>query len=179
MSARIRTVLATAVAAAGLALVGPATASGAPSTGARPAAAPRCSNAALAVSFHHKRGGEAMNQRWGWLVIRNRSGHRCVTGGFGGVSYVGHGNGTQIGSAARRTGTAHSYVLRPGQRLRSLVHEVNADVYDRSACHPRHVDGFRVYVPNATRSQYVPHPTTGCAVKSVHLIDHRAYARPA
>jgi hypothetical protein len=139
---------------------------------------PHCTNAALAVSFHHKRGGEAMNQRWGWLVIRNRSDHRCITGGFGGVSYVGHGDGTQIGAAARRTGTAHSYVLRPGQRLRSLVHEVNADVYDRSECHPRHVDGFRVYVPNATRSQFVRHATTGCALRSVHLIDHDAYARP-
>lgn len=173
MTARLRTALLTTVAAAGLALVGPATAAG-----ARPAAAPHCTNADLAVSFHHKRGGEAMNQRWGWLVIRNRSGHRCVTGGFGGVSYVGHGDGTQIGAAARRTGTGHSYALRPGQRLRSLVHEVNADVYDRSACHPRHVDGFRVYVPNATKSQFVRHSTTGCAVKKVHLIDHGAYARP-
>ena len=94
------------------------------------------------------------------------------------MSYVGGGNGTQIGAAARRTGTAHTHVLKPGQRLRSLVHEVNASLYDASKCHPRHVDGFRVYVPNATRSQYVPHPTTGCASTKIHLIDHAAYKRP-
>ncbi|HEX7739747.1 MAG TPA: DUF4232 domain-containing protein, partial [Marmoricola sp.] len=164
---RILSTLATATVVASVALIGPAGAAGAP--GAK--TVPHCTNADFKVSFHHKPGGEAMNQRWGWLVIHNRSHHTCVTGGFGGVSYVGGGNGTRIGAAAKRTGTAHSHVLEPGQRLRSLVHEVNAGLYDKSTCHPRHVDGFRVYVPNATRSQYVPHPTTGCASTKLHLID--------
>lgn len=172
MSPRILTVLAAASAAAAMSVLGP------PST-ATARAVPHCTNADLVASYHHRYGDEGMNQTWGWIVLRNRSGHRCVTGGFGGLSYVGHGDGTQIGAAATRTGRpARSYVLKPGQRLRSRVHEVNAGVYDRSTCHPRHVDGFRVYVPNARRSQYVVHPTTGCASTSVHLIDHRAYVRP-
>lgn len=144
-----------------------------------PAAPPHCGNADLVASYRHQLGGEGMNQYWGWIVLRNKSEKTCRTGGFGGISYVGHGNGTQIGTPATRWGpAARTYTLRPGQRLRSLVREVNAGVYDKSECGPRHVDGFRVYVPNATRSQFVRHPTTGCANTRVHLLSHKAYQRP-
>jgi len=140
---------------------------------------PRCGNADLKASYRHTPGGDGMNQTWGWIVLRNRSGHRCATGGFGGISYVGHGNGTQIGAAATRFGGhVHLYVLKPGQKLRSRIDETSAGVYDKSECHPRHVDGFRVYVPNAHVSQYVVHPTTGCARTKVHLLTHAAYTRP-
>ena len=142
-------------------------------------AVPHCGNSDLSVSYRHTPGGEGMNQIYGWIVLRNRSHHRCSTGGYGGISYVGHGNGTQIGAAATRwKGNVRTYVLRPGQRLRSQIDETNAGVYDRSECRPRHVDGFRVYVPNARLSQYVPHPTTGCANAHVHLLAHGPYARP-
>ena len=115
--------------------------------------------------------------RFGWVVITNRSSHRCSTGGFGGVSYVGHGDGTQIGAPADRVGGWSSYVLMPGQRLRSPLDEVRAQNFPASRCRPTHVDGLRVYVPNATRSQYVVHPTTGCANAAVHLMSHRSYRR--
>jgi hypothetical protein len=141
-------------------------------------AVPHCGDADLKVSYRHTPGGDGMNQRWGWIVLRNRSHHRCATGGFGGVSYVGGGNGTQIGASATRFGGhARLYVLKPGQTLRSRIDETNEGVYDRSECHPRHVDGFRVYVPNSHVSQYVAHPTTGCASTRVHLLTHAAYHR--
>ena len=53
--------------------------------------------------------------------------------------------------------------------------EVNALNYPRRRCHPTPVDGFRVYIPDETRSQFVPHVTTGCAKVGVHLISHRPY----
>lgn len=140
------------------------------------AAVPHCGNADLKASYQYDDAG--MSHVYGWIVLRNVSGHTCVTGGFGGISYVGHGNGTQIGAAADRDGSWRSYTLKPGHRLRSAIDEISAQPYDRSQCHPVHVDGFRVYVPNATKSQYVVHPTTGCARTSVHLLSHRAY-RPA
>ena len=144
-----------------------------PVTGAGAAAPPPCRNADLKASYHAA--DSATSHRFGRIVLKNVSGHRCTTGGFGGLSYVGHGDGTQIGAAADRVGTAKTLVLVPGARAASLVDETVADVYPRHTCRPRHVDGFRVYVPNATRSQFVVHPTRGCANPDVHLISHRAY----
>lgn len=167
----LRTIAAAAMMLAGTALV--------PAASATASQAPWCSNHALRASYHHQRGGEGMNQYWGWIVLRNASDRTCRTGGFGGISYVGHGNGTQIGAAATRQGRYTPIsTLRPGQRVRSLIDETNAGVYDRSRCRPTHVDGFRVYVPNATRSQYVKHPRTGCANASVKLLTHKSYRRP-
>lgn len=42
-------------------------------------------------------------------------------------------------------------------------------------CKPTAVDGFRVYVPNATVSQYIPRATTGCKSSAVHLMSHQPY----
>ena len=164
-----------AAAAAGLALAAggsvtalPASASGTPS----------CTNADLTASYRHTDDGAG--HRFGFLVLRNTSDHRCHTGGYGGVSYVGDGNGTQIGAPAVRTDASAiaTYVLAPGQRLRSPLDEVNAFNFSQKRCRRAHVDGFRVYVPNATRSQYVPHATTGCRNHHVTLIFQRPLRRP-
>lgn len=141
------------------------------------AATPACTNSDLTASYHH--GDAGMGHSYGWIVLRNSSGHACHTGGYGGVSYVGDGNGTQIGApAVRLDGKVATYVLEPGQRLRSSIDEVTALNYPRKVCHPQHVDGFRVYVPNATASQYVVHPTTGCRNHHVKLIHQKPYRRP-
>jgi hypothetical protein len=142
------------------------------------AATPACGDADLTASYHG--GNGAAGTIYGWIALRNTSGHACHTGGYGGLSYVGDGNGTQIGVAARRTDGAAvaTYVLQPGQRLRSPIGETEALNYPRQRCHPTHVDGFRVYVPNSTRSQYVAHPTTGCLSPRVKLIQQKPYRRP-
>ena len=135
---------------------------GVPMTAAQ-AAAPQCSNADLHATFHHT--DAAAGHRFGRLVLTNVSHHACHTGGYGGLSYVGHGNGTQIGDpAARRPGTTlRSFVLHRGQSASSLVQIANADNYAKRACHPTKVDGFRVYVPNSHVSQFMPYRTVGCA----------------
>jgi hypothetical protein len=142
------------------------------------AATPACGNADLTASYHHSDDG--MGHHYGAIVLRNTSGHTCRTGGFGGVSYVGDGDGTQIGHAAIREdkSAVRSFVLKPGARLRSPLDEVTALNYPRHRCRPTHVDGFRVYVPNATKSQYVVHPTVGCRNGHVHLILQKPYRRP-
>ena len=126
------------------------------------------------------RGGGALGTLYGRIVLRNTSDHACHTGGYGGISYVGDGNGTQIGAPARRIDASDvaTYVLQPGQRLRSTIGETEAGNYPRKRCHPAHVDGFRIYVPNATASQYVVHPTTGCRNAHVRLISQKPYRRP-
>jgi hypothetical protein len=138
--------------------------------------APWCGNADLKASYRYSDSGAG--HVWGWIVLRNRSDHSCWTGGFGGISYVGDGDGTQIGAAADRTGTPATYLLGPGQRVRSLLQETRAGNYEASRCRPRHVDGFRVYVPEATGSQYVAHPTTGCLNPNIHLLTHKPYRGP-
>lgn len=142
------------------------------------AATPACTNADLTVSYHVT--GAATSHRYGNMRIKNTSDHACRTGGFGGISYVGGGDGTQIGAPADRIRPNHwrNYVLKPGQRLISRVAEVSASPYPKNKCRPAHVDGFRVYVPNATKSQYVDHPTTGCRNHKIHLLSHASYRRP-
>ena len=138
---------------------------------------PWCGNADLAASYRHSDSGAG--HVYGWIVLRNVSGHACETGGFGGLSYVGDGDGTQIGAPADRDGaSAGGIVLAPGQRVRSQVDETRAQNYPRMRCQRAHVDGFRIYVPDSTTSQYVAHPTTGCRNDAVHLLSHRAYRRP-
>jgi len=138
--------------------------------------APSCGSADLKASYRYSDSGAG--HVWGWIVLRNRSEHSCRIGGFGGIAYVGDRDGTQVGAAADRTGTATTYLLRPGRRVRSLLQETRAANYPPSRCRPRHVDGFRVYVPNSTRAQYVAHSTTGCGNRNVHLLTHGAYGRP-
>ena len=157
-----------ALAAGGLVSTLPAAASG----------TPQCTNADLAASYRHSDDGAG--HHYGLIVLRNTSGHACHTGGYGGVSYVGDGIGTQIGAPAVRTdsGAVATYVLSPGQRLRSPLDEVSAFNFSKQRCRRAHVDGFRVYVPNATRSQYVPHPTTGCRNHHVKLLFQKPLRRP-
>jgi hypothetical protein len=134
----------------------------------------RCTNAELVASYH--RTDAATSHRFGRLVLTNTSDHACRTGGYGGLSYVGGGDGTQIGAPAdREPGRARSIVVRPGERVVSRVSATVAAVYPRRECRPAHVDGFRVYVPDETHAQFVAHPTRGCRNPHVHLLTHRAY----
>ena len=143
-------------------------------TKAAPAAAPECTNAELVATYHET--GAGMSHRYGRIVLANESDHACRIRGYGGLSYVGHGDGTQIGAPAERTpDRTPAVVVGPGERVRSAVTETEASPYPRRRCRPAHVDGFRVYLPDETRSQYVPHPTTGCRNHRIHLLSHRAY----
>jgi Domain of unknown function (DUF4232) len=161
--------------AAGLALAAGGLVSALPAQAATTRA---CTNTDLKASYHHSDDGAGHS--YGWIVLRNTSAHACRLGGYGGVSYVGDGNGTQIGASAVRIDAAalQVYVVAPGQRLRSPLDEVNARNFPKKRCRPAHVDGFRVYVPNATVSQYVVHPHVGCRNRHVKLMYPKPYRRP-
>jgi hypothetical protein len=141
---------------------------------ARSASVPECRNADLHADYRPR--DAAAGHRYGVVRLRNTSDRACVVQGYGGLSYVGGGDGTQVGAAADRDPRPlRRVVLAPGERALSVVAETTAASYPRSACRPAHVDGFRVYAPDATRSQFVPHPTTGCRTDTVHLLSHRPY----
>jgi hypothetical protein len=144
-------------------------------TGHHHARVPQCDNSELRASWRPR--GGAAGTDYGVIRLTNVSDHACRTGGYGGVSYVGDGNGTQIGASAvrERPGAVRTIVLQPGQRATSLLGEGTAQNYPHGTCRPAKVDGLRVYVPNETRSQYVPHPTTGCRSDAVQLLHQRPY----
>jgi hypothetical protein len=135
---------------------------------------PQCTAGDLSVRYHAT--DAAMSHRFGRIVLTNTSQHACLTGGYVGLSYVGHGDGTQVGAAARRDDSANQprpLVLKPGGHARAQVSEAVAGVYPRHTCRPEHVDGFRVYPPQSRAALYVAHPTTGCAATRVHLLSVR------
>lgn len=131
------------------------------------ASVPECGPHDLGVSFRTR--GAAAGSLFGVLRYRNVTTHPCRTGGYGGLSFVGHHDGRQIGAAAvRAPGTpVRSFVLWPGQRAVSKVQIAQTANYDRSLCRPRRVDGFRVYVPDAYVSLFVPYQTRACSRKAI------------
>jgi hypothetical protein len=142
--------------------------------GAAPKGVPECRRDNITASY--KNTDAAMSHRFGRLKLKNTSEETCWIKGYGGLSYVGDGNGTQIGAPADRTPSPTPLtVLAPGDKVRSAVSETVAEVYDKSECQPTKVDGFRVYIPDETHSIFIAHVTTGCKNTSVHLLQHKAY----
>ena len=167
----MKTLLTTSV--SGLALAGSLLAV-APSASASASAVPECTNANLSATYQE--GGAATSHLYGRIVLRNTSQTTCSVRGYGGLSYVGGGDGHQVGAAADRTGpAARRVVVAPGEKVRSRVVETSTGPYSEAQCSRQEVDGFRVYLPDETRSQFIAHPTTGCAKTSVHLLTHTAY----
>jgi len=134
---------------------------------------PKCTNADLKAGYRATDAGAG--SRFGEITLTNVSDHACALGGFGGLSYVEGGKGTQIGAPAAREGKWRKVIMKPGQVAVSEVAESTAENYPASACKPAKVDGFRVYVPDSYDSQFVRHETTGCADKNVSLLSHRAF----
>src|SRR4051794_30468990 len=98
------------------------------------ATTPACGNADLRASFVRTDAG--MGHVYGKLRLRNISGHACTTGGFGGLSYVGHGDGTQIGAPAERDHTrpVRTITLAPGRRVISWVDMLSAAPFPKKRC---------------------------------------------
>lgn len=134
---------------------------------------PKCTNTDLKAGYRATDAGAG--SRFGEITLTNVSDHACALGGFGGLSYVGGGDGTQIGAPAVREGKWRTVIMKPGQVAVSEVAESTAENYPASACKPTKVDGFRVYVPDSYDSQFVRHETTGCADKNVSLLSHHAF----
>ncbi|CCH77458.1 conserved exported hypothetical protein [Nostocoides japonicum T1-X7] len=130
---------------------------------------PYCANSDLRASLVNLQG--TAGSQVGDLRLTNVAAGSCWTRGYPGVSYVGYGNGTQIGRAAAwDTGTVRTITLAPGQHADSPIRMVDARNYPAATCLPTPVDGLRVYVPGSTLAKYIPHPTTGCRSSSVTTI---------
>ncbi|XBB69241.1 DUF4232 domain-containing protein [Nocardioides sp. WV_118_6] len=136
-----------------------------------------CTAAQLSLLVRPAEGGGAAGSQYTEVVLTNSSDQTCTTGGFGGVSYVGGGDGTQIGAPATRVDEdqVETLTLEPGQAAVQVLRETRAENYSRADCDPVAVDGLRIYPPNETHSLYAAHPTTGCVNRSIELLSVEPY----
>lgn len=107
------------------------------------------------------------------LVLTNTSSSPCTLQGWPGVSFVGHGNGTQIGAAARQDRTAgHPTVTIPAHQTGFVpLHYSVAANYPTATCKPVAADGFRVYPPASKTSLFVKAAgLTACSNASLDLL---------
>lgn len=156
------------------------TSSAAPSASASSAAggtgAPTtCAAADLTGAVQNQAGGGAAGSVVVGLVLTNSSSSPCILHGTPGVSYVGHGNGTQLGAAASRSGmsSAPTITLAPGDSATAELKETHAENY--ADCTQVPADGLRVYPPGATDALFVPQPTTACSNPDIVLLSVKAF----
>jgi Protein of unknown function (DUF4232) len=121
-----------------------------------------CGPGDLAVGLRTPRGGGTAGSQYELLTFRNTSTSTCTMNGHPGVSFVGMGNGTQLGAPAARTGAIHTVRLAPGMTATALLQVVDAGNYDPAQCAPTTSDGLRVYPPDWRVSVFVPFRTQAC-----------------
>ena len=127
-----------------------------------PLASTMCRPGDLAVGLRTPRGGGAAGSQYELLTFRNVSAGTCTINGHPGVSFVGLGNGTQLGVPAARTGAVHTVRLAPGRSGTALLQVADAGDYSPAQCAPTTSDGLRVYPPDWRVSVFVPFRTQAC-----------------
>ena len=115
------------------------------------------------------------------LILTNNGSSQCSLQGWPGVSFVGDGNGTQLGNPADfdRSTPHATVVLRPGGTAQAPLKIVQAMNYPEADCKPQKADGFRVYPPGSTESLFVKDDNvTACTTTTVTLLTVGALAAP-
>lgn len=133
------------------------------------AAIARCTVAQLTVTLG--RGNGAAGSQLVPILFTNTGSAACELHGFPGVSFVGHGNGTQLGAAAAEDGSVPivQNTLQPGGVVQAPLKIAQAANF--SNCTVVAADGLRVYPPHSTAAVFVK--TTGmsaCSNTSVSLL---------
>ncbi|NQX27135.1 DUF4232 domain-containing protein [Microbacteriaceae bacterium VKM Ac-2854] len=134
-----------------------------------PVADGTCTVDQLTLTNVHDAEASGMSQYYFDIVFTNSSGTECTLEGYPGVSFVGGGNGTQIGDPAGEDGSVpiSTVTLAPGGTAVSHVHGTQPGAYD---CAEVQADGIRVYPPHSYESAYVADPLPACATAGVVLL---------
>jgi hypothetical protein len=128
----------------------------------------RCHTAGLKVSWAADPGGGAAGSQGSFLIFTNTSKSTCTLYGYPGVSFVAGDKGTQVGDAFTRSPGGQqklTVTVAAGKTAYSQLVLVNEGVYDKAACRPVQVRGFRVYPPDETAAVFVSSPQTACSAK--------------
>ena len=133
------------------------------SAGARPSS-DACSEADLTIGLRDSAGGGAAGSNYVLLTFTNRRGRVCTLYGYPGVSFVGQGDGTQVGVPAvrDRRGNVRTVRLAPDHTTTALLQIVNAGNYDATRCAPTTADGLRVYPPGSKAAAFVAFTIQAC-----------------
>ena len=99
------------------------------------------------------------------IVFTNTSGAACSLYGYPGVSLVSAPPYTQIGLAAKRSGTVpvKLVVLASGTSANAVLQVVDALNFPTSTCSPTQAAFLRIYPPNQTVPVYLPDTSQTCA----------------
>ncbi len=116
----------------------------------------------LSVGSRQPAGGGAAGHQYLLITFTNTSPSTCVLDGHPGVSFVGKGNGIQLGTPADRVGKPRRFSLQPGKTTTALLQIANAGDYGAAQCEPTTAEGFRVYPPDSRASVLVRYPTMAC-----------------
>lgn len=113
------------------------------------------------------------------IVLENEASEPCVLQGWPGVSFVGDGDGTQIGASATldRSSPHGSVTLAPGASAHANLSVANAQNFDEG-CEQTTADGLRVYPPGEKRSLFVHNDELtllACANPDDELLDVQAF----
>jgi hypothetical protein len=92
------------------------------------------------------------------LVLTNTGKRTVSIKGFSGISFVGYGNGTQVGRPATwlHDHPTRTIILKPGQHTGELVQIADPGVYGPTKGHTVTADGFRVYLPGERAAEFAP-----------------------
>jgi hypothetical protein len=145
-------VIATAVTALALGVVGFAVAPASGATGATP----QCSTPDLAAQL--KGGGAAAGQRYATIVLTNTSGRTCTVHGYGGMALLGApGQGVPTDLRRNASPAPTTVTVVPGGSARSLLHwaVVPATNENQMVCEPTAVTTV-VTPPNQTTAALRP-----------------------
>lgn len=140
----------------------------------------RCATSQLAGSVADGGGSSAGAVRVA-IILRNKGAQQCTLQGWPGISFVGRGNGTQIGNPAvlDRATPHQTLTLRPGGEVQAVVTVEQAGDWNSATCEPRVSDGFRVIPPGSTQSLFVGASGSifeACASTSLHQLTTSALA---
>lgn len=113
------------------------------------------------------------------LTFTNKSDAACTLQGWPGVSFVGGGNGTQLGAPATldRSSAHTTQTLAPGATVNAPLKIGQAGNYSNAECAPRDADGFRVYPPGSKQALFIAATGyTACSDTGVQLLTVQAIA---
>ncbi|MFZ7087175.1 DUF4232 domain-containing protein [Curtobacterium sp. RRHDQ10] len=111
------------------------------------------------------------------LTFTNTGDSACTLQGWPGVSFVGGGNGTQIGAPATldRSSAHATETLAPGATVHAPLRIVQAANFDAADCSPTPADGFRVYPPGSEQAMFIAASGyTGCANTAEQVLSVQA-----
>ena len=132
----------------------------------------QCATADLAGTIGEGGGGAAGSVEV-TIVLTNTGSRQCSLQGWPGVSFVGDGNGTQLGKPAEldRSTPHPTVVLQPGGAAKAPLRITQALNYPEADCGPKPADGFRVYPPGSTESLFIKDANvTACTSNSISLL---------